>query len=230
MPVAQHPLQMALAAIKKNFLPGLVLQGLMGIFLAAYFWHEPTRFCFEKIAAIKQEAGFLFSATAYCVSSAILPEILKIFLSQKGKILAANLRSTATSAPIWAFAGILVDGLYRTQNFLFGTGNDIATVLSKIAFDQLVFSPFIGSFLIVAAFCWRDTDFRSFAFFEKGIIAFFLEKVFPVQVASWCVWPLAVAVIYSMPPAMQIPIAVLLQTFWVLVFTAVNRPSTSVPK
>ncbi len=217
------PLRIAAAAIKKNILPGLLLQAVMGVFLAAYFWHQPTRFCLEQISAIKEEAGFAFTALAYCLSSAILPEILKIAFFQKGKPTKQNLWSAVSSAPIWAAAGIMVDLFYRFQIFLFGSGNDLPTLLAKIAVDQFLFSPFVANFLVISAFCWREENFRSASFFSRGLRAFFVEKVFPVQIAGWCVWPPAVAIIYSMPPATQIPIAVLVQTFWVLVFTALNR-------
>ena len=52
---------------------------------------------------------------------------------------------------------------------------------------------------------------------------FAFEKVFPVAVAGWCVWIPGVLLVYSMPPLLQIPVAVFIQVFWVLLFTTVEE-------
>jgi len=39
-----------------------------------------------------------------------------------------------------------------------------------------------------------------------------------------CIWIPGVCLIYFMPSELQIPIAALIEAFWVLVFTVVHRP------
>jgi len=43
-------------------------------------------------------------------------------------------------------------------------------------------------------------------------------------VAGWCIWIPGVSLVYFMPSALQFPIAVLIQCFWVLIFTVINKP------
>jgi hypothetical protein len=118
----------------------------------------------------------------------------------------------------------VVDAFYRVQLACFGAGNDWQTIVIKVLIDQFVFSPLLSNPLIVGYFSWRDAGFRRAAarrIFGRG---FYLERVIPVQVAGWCVWIPGVALVYFMPPELQLPTASLIQAFWVLVFLFVNRP------
>ena len=92
------------------------------------------------------------------------------------------------------------------------------------AVDQFLFSPFLSSPLSVGYFSWRDLHFSvpaARSIFRPG---FYFDRIFPVQVAGWCIWIPGVCLVYFMPSELQIPVATLLQSFWVLVFLLVNRP------
>lgn len=217
-------LRIAAQGARANLLPGLLLQSLMIVFLALYVMHEGTREVLGRVADLKQEAGFAFAFVSYMISAALLPEILRIGFFQEGKPNRRNLWNFLTAAPAWGLMGILVDLLYRFQVIWFGAGHDWQTLLCKVAVDQLLFSPLISNPLMVGYFAWRDAGFRRRAaggIFHRG---FFLDRVFPVQVAAWCIWIPGVSLVYFMPSDLQIPVASLIQAFWVLVFLFVNRP------
>jgi hypothetical protein len=212
-----------LRAARENLLPGLVLQALMGCFLAAYFLHDGTQAFLERVGESREEMGYLFSLTTYLVSGAVLPEILRIVFFQRCRLTAANLRSIATAAPCWGFMGMAVDFFYRCQNVWFGTGNEWSVVLLKIAVDQFLYSPFFANPVITGYFTLRAGGFRREAFGFVFSRAFLAEKWLPVQIAGWGVWFPGVALVYSMPPQLQIPVAVLIHAFWVLILTTLTR-------
>lgn len=220
----RNALRVAAQGARANLLPGLLLQALMLVFLALYLMHEGTREVLGRIADLKQEAGFAFAFFSYVLSAALLPEILRVAFFQEGKANRRNLWNFLTAAPFWGLMGVLVDILYRCQIVWFGAGQDWQTILSKVAVDQFLFSPFISNTLTVGYFTWRDEGFRRGA--ARGIFCrgFFLDRVFPVQVAAWCIWIPAVSLVYFMPSELQIPVASLIQAFWVLVFLFINRP------
>lgn len=217
-------LRVAAQGARANFLPGLLLQCLMVVFLALYVMHEGTRQFLSQVANIKQEAGYAFAFVSYIFSAALLPEILRIGFFQDCRPMRRNLWNFLTAAPAWGLMGMLVDAFYRAQVVWFGPGHDFQTILCKMIVDQFLFSPLVSNPLMVGYFAWRDAGFRRKAAGEIFRRGFFLDRVFPVQVAGWCIWIPGVTVVYFMPSELQLPVASLIQAFWVLVFLFINRP------
>ena len=215
--------QGAFSAVRENMLPGLLLQALMVVFLSAYVAHEGTRHFLAEVATIKSEAGYWFACVSYILSAAFLPEILRIAFFQGGRPRRHNLYQFVTAAPMWGLMGIVVDFFYRCQGVWFGTGNDWTNILPKVLVDQFVFSPFLSSPLIVGWLLLRDERFQRSALRKIFSAAFLFDHVLPVQVAGWCVWIPGVALVYFMPPLLQIPVAVLIQCFWVLILTTLGE-------
>lgn len=216
-------LKIAVAAARANLLPGLLLQSLMIVFFATYVMHEGTREFLGRVANLKEESGYLFAFVSYIFASALLPEIMRVAFFQNGKITPRNLWNFFTGSILWGLIGMLVDFFYRCQAGWFGTESTWAVILPKILVDQFLFSPFLNSPLIVGAVIWRDAGFTAAALRRICTIDFFLNKVMPVQVAGWCVWFPGVTLVYSMPSELQIPVAVFIQCFWVLIFTTVGE-------
>lgn len=219
----QQSLRMAGAAAKANLLPGLLLQCLMLVFFSLYVAHEGARHFLGEVAMVKQEAGYGFSFLSYVLAGAVLPELLRIAFFQSGKPTRRNLWLLLTAAPFWGLLGVMVDLLYRLQAVWFGTGHDGFTILRKVLVDQFLFNPLISAPLTVGWFLLRDDRFRPRAWKQILRADFFLDKVFPVLVAGWCVWIPGVVLIYSMPPLLQVPVAVFIQIFWVLIFTTMEE-------
>lgn len=225
----RRALQKARTAARANLLPGLLLQALMLAFLGLYLWHDGTRRTLEDVAAFKQRTGCAFAFVSYVIAAAFLPELLRIAFFQHGKISRKNFWNFFTVAPFWGGMGMMVDLLYHLQAAWFGGGSDFATVLSKVAVDQFLFSPFISAPLVVGFLHWRDAHFRTAALCEAAHAGFFLEHVFPIIVAGWCVWIPGVSLVYFMPSPLQLPVAVLIQVFWVLILTTISERQINVP-
>ncbi len=210
------------AAIRENILPGLVLQVLMAAFLVAYFTHDGTRAFLSAVADVKRQTGLVFAFFSYVVAAALLPEILRIIFFQSGRPARRNLFNFLAAAPAWGFIGVAVDILYRCQAVWFGDGASLASVVPKVAVDQFLFSPFFSHPVMVGYFALCAGNFRREAWREVLRTDFYVEKVVPVVVAGWMIWIPGVSVVYSMPQLLQIPVAVIIQCFWVLVFTTIG--------
>lgn len=211
-----------LRAARVNLLPGIFLQSLMAGFIAAYLFHDGTAVFLARVGEIKQELGYGFAFVAYMVSGALLPEMLKIVFFQRGRPGISNLWNFATAGPFLGFMGMTVDFFYRCQNLWFGSGNDWQTLLIKVLVDQILYSPFIGNLWSTAFFTLQAGRFSRETVTSIFTVDFLTEKVLPVQIAGWGFWFPAVACIYFMPPQLQIPFAVLVQTFWVLLLTTIT--------
>jgi hypothetical protein len=218
-------IRLALQAARANVLPGLLLQGFLLVFLTLYVAHEGTRSGLARVADWKEQTGYGFAFFSYVLSAAVLPEVLKVVFFQKGRPTRANLAHLAVAAPAWGLMGVVVDLFYRGQAHWFGAGNTWLIIVLKVVIDQFVFSPFLANPVMVGYFAWWNEGFRRNALGRILRVDFYLERVFPVQVAGWIIWIPGVALVYFMPTALQFPVASLIQCFWVLVFAFLNRPA-----
>lgn len=219
--------QIGFRAARANLLPGLLLQAIMMCFLAAYFLHDGTQAFLTRVGEVRQEMGYLFSFTTYIISGAFLPEVLRIVFFQNFRPRLANVRNILTAAPLWASLGVLVDFFYRCQNDWFGLGNSWQIVVAKVLVDQLFYSPFVATPITNSYLAFRSSGLNSRTAREVFSWNFVLERMLPSQIAGWCVWTPGVCVVYFMPPLLQLPTAVLIMCFWVLLVTTLHeREST----
>lgn len=218
-------------AIRANLLPGLLLQAFLVVFLLLYLLHQGTRDFLGHVAAFKQSEGLVFAFVSYSISAALMPEILRIAFFQRGRVSRLNFWNIATGILFWGSDGVLIDLFYRGQIMWFGSGSDILTIACKVFVDQFVFSLFFNTPATVTYFAWRDRFFRPAALRELIQPQRLIQRVFPAQVAAWCIWIPGVCLIYFMPSELQFPVAVLIQVFWVLVLTLINtdRPQEPAP-
>jgi len=220
-------LSSALRAARENVLPGLLLQGTMLLFFFAYVAHEGTRHFLAEIGSLKQHTGYAFAWVSYVVAGALLPEVLRIACFQRGVPCKKNLSQFLLAVPLWGLMGIAVDLLYQMQSFWFGSGGSLWSVVPKVLVDQFIVSPFVFSPIIVGYFFLSEERFRAERWRALFSWTFVWDRVFPTQVAGWFVWLPALFLIYAMPPLLQLPVAVLVQVFWVLLFTTLNARRSS---
>ncbi len=224
----RRAIRRAASAARENLLPGLALQVLMLVFLALYFWHDGTRQFLLRVAEFKQQTGCAFAFVSYIVVAALLPELMRVVFFQRGRVTRRNLTNFLGAAPMWAAIGMSVDLLYRLQAVWFGGGNGVWTIVCKLAVDQFLYSPFISAPVIVGWLHWRDGGFRWAAAREIFRVDFVFERVFPIIVAGWCVWIPGVSLVYFMPSALQLPVAIIIQVFWVLLITTLSERKAAV--
>jgi len=218
----RESLRLAGRSFRANLLPGLVLQGVLVVFLYLYLTHGGMQNFLARVAETKEVAGFWFAFWSYVFAGAFLPEVLRVVLFQRGRLTRKNLWEFFSSAPMWGMVGMLVDLLYRMQNMWFGIGNDWQTLGQKVLVDQLLVSPFIINPFILSWLLWRDEGFRFSVRHKIASLEFVFDRLFPVQVAGWCVWFPGVTLVYFMPPLLELPVAVFIQCFWVLALTTIN--------
>ena len=215
-------LKMAGQAARVNLRPGAVLWVVLLIFLALYLWSAGFRGVLQQVADVKASAGYPFAFGIYMLSAALLPELLQVVFFQGWRCTGKNVRNFLFGTLVWGTHGVISDWFYRCQTLLFGAENDWVTLMTKVVVDQFGFSFFENAWILVV-FAWRETGFDWGAW--RGICSkkFFWERYFPLIVAVWCVWIPGTAVIYFMPPALQLPVASLIVCFWVLIFSFMCR-------
>jgi len=215
----RHPVvAAALAGMRQNLLPGVVLWSVaLGIVLM--YWSVPAlRPAYDRIAAWKIEGGYAFSAGISAIAGGVVPWLALIAM---GRLPRRRCAVGAFLVLFWVYRGLEVDALYRFQSWAFGDGTDVATVLTKVAVDMFGYSLFWAGPSSLIAYRWQENGFswaRLRASLDRRVFTVLMPSLALSQMATWLP---AVAIIYSLPPALQVPLYAVVLCFWVLLIEAV---------
>lgn len=216
-PRPSSPFRAGLLAARANAIPGLLIQATILGVLLAYWQHEPTRAVLARVAELKSAYGYRFTFIVMGFVGGILPELLRVFLFQKGRWSRENLASLAFNIPLWGVLGLGSDALYRAQALWFGDGVTPGVVAIKVCVDQFIYTPLISIPAFVWAYEWRRSRFAFTGSAYAFSPAFYRERVLPSLIACWGVWIPTVSVVYCLPLLLQLPVCALATSFWSLV-------------
>jgi hypothetical protein len=206
-------------AAKANAVPGFVLQGGMLLVLIGYYFSPPFADFLNRLAQYKTEHGLVFVVVSAALAGAIVPELFVIIFFQGGRSSRQNLRNLAFTIPTWAIDGILVDLMYRLNAVWFGDVTTVWVVTAKILVDQLGYNPFFAAPAEVLVYEWKNEGFSWKSVRRAFTSAHYRDKIMPTLLATWAVWGPLMAIIYSLPFALQFPLFSIALTFWVLLLT-----------
>ena len=217
---ASSPWQVAAStgwqAAKNNKIPAIAMW-LFGIaIVGGYFAIPAFRNYLESVGAYKESCGWKFSVVSTAIFGGLIPSVIPWLLgsTQKNK---PSLGLTIASTILWAYKGFEIDMFYHFQAWLFGNNLDFTTVAIKTFCDQIVWVPLIGMVNVVLFYRWRDCGYSFTRFWQALEKDWYQKRVLPVLIANWVIWIPAVAMIYSLPIALQLPVQNLILCFWVLI-------------
>ena len=211
-------------AARRNLLPGIVLWVFGTLLICGYFFHPPLQQILDRLGDFKQSQGWRFSLISTGICGGLVPELISRFSTDKdrrqgiGVIIAGTL--------LWAYKGVEIDFFYQLQARLFGEGADVLTIVGKTVCDQFVMVPAFGLVNVVLFYAWRDCgySFRKLTASLTG--GWYQRMVLPVLIANWFIWIPAVALIYCLPLALQLPVQNLILCFLVLILMFFTRKPT----
>jgi hypothetical protein len=215
----RNPLSLGWEAAKANALPALVIQLLMLGLLAGYYLSPRVAASLQQLAQFKRAHGFGFVLLASIAAGAIVPEIFLILFFQRGRVHRGNLRNLLFTIPVWGFDGSLVDVMYRGQAHWFGDVAAFPVIAAKICVDQFGYNPFFAAPFGVLTYEWKNTEISMRPVRDLFTWRHYRDKIVPTLLATWAVWIPLMAIIYSLPLALQFPLFALALSFWVLLLT-----------
>jgi hypothetical protein len=219
MPKSRTPLTLGWEAARANAVPALIIQAIMLTLLVAYYTNQAVFRGLNQLADYKASHGLFFVIAASIAAGAIIPEIFLILFFQGGRPNRRNLRNLLFTVPVWGLDGSLVDLLYRSQAAWFGDVVTLPVVFAKICVDQFGYNPFFAAPFGVLTYEWKNNGISLRPVRELFTIAHYRDKILPTLVATWAVWIPLMAIIYSLPLALQFPLFGLALSFWVLLLT-----------
>ena len=206
-------------AAKANAVPGFILQAAMLVLLVAYYLSPACADFLNRLAHYREQYGLVFVVVAAVIAGAIVPELFVIVFFQRGRPRRENLRNLVFTIPTWGVDGILVDLMYRLNAVWFGDVVTVPVVTAKILVDQLGYNPFIAAPLEVLIYEWKNEGFSWRSVRRALTWDHYRDKIVPTLLATWAVWAPLMAIIYSLPFALQFPLFSIALTFWVLLLT-----------
>jgi len=206
-----------------NLRPALVLQAFALAIVFGYFWSPRFRDALDVVGALKLRYGYGYSAIATSVFGGLIPYAV---LSLAGRIPAQRRwAELAFYLALWFWKGMEVDALYRAQASWFGEGAGVGTIAIKTLVDQFGYVPLWAAPSQVLLFTWKDAGFSRLGVRAAFGRQSFAQRVLVVVCSTWVVWIPAVAIIYSLPSALQVPLFNLVLCFWCLLMSFISRSS-----
>jgi len=196
-------------AARANAKPALIIQALMLALAISFYANSTMADALRNLAEFKRAHGIVFVFGASVIAGALLPELFLILFFQRGRPQIGNLRNLAFTVPVWGFT---------EANWL----GDVATlpvVLGKICIDQFGYNVLFAAPFGVLTYEWKNSGFSMQPLRDLFTWRHYRDKILPTLVATWAVWIPLMAIIYSLPLALQFPLFGFALSFWVLLLT-----------
>lgn len=215
------------ATIKKVFrqnrMPCLLLNVLAVVLVVSYYRWPAVAGVWEAVAEFKLRWSYGFSLASTIFAAVVMPFLVQMMMGTLP--VAGRWRRLGMLMLFWGYRGMEIDLFYRVQGWIFGHGHDAATLVKKVAVDQFVASPawFVPTYLI--ALRWIELG-GSWRLLRASLDREFWMHTFPtVMITNWLVWIPALALIYSLPPALQFPLFSVVMCFFILIVTVMASGS-----
>ena len=214
-PPTPHPLRQGWEAAKANFIPSglLTLAGLT--ILLSYYYVPFAHRALNHVADLKDAVGIPFAIISTAIFGGLLPLAAQQLASARMQRL--PLRQAPFLIAFWAFKGFEIDMLYRAQAMIFGEEPTVGVVIVKVLVDQGIYVPLWAAPSIVLAYLWKDSGYSFRRTRQRLDRRWYRVRVLPMLLANWAVWYPAVAIIYCLPLALQLPIQNIVLCLWVLI-------------
>ena len=219
MQKSRAPFTLGWEAARANAVPALIIQAFMLALLIAYYTNHRVSSALAGLAEFKRAHGLFFVIVASITAGALIPELFLILFFQRGRPTRRNLRNLLFTVPVWGFDGTLVDLLYRSEAAWFGDVVTFPVVAAKICVDQFGYNPFFAAPFGVLTYEWKNNGISAKPLRQLFTVSHYRDKIIPTLLATWAVWIPLMAIIYSLPLALQFPLFGLALSFWVLLLT-----------
>ena len=211
------------AAFRQNLWPCVLLNALVVALVSSYFLWPQVSGAWAAIGAFKLRWSYAFSFGSTVFSAALFPFVVQGLMGTLPK--EGRVRKLLGQALFWGYRGMEIDLFYQFQAWLFGTGNDVGTLAVKVAMDQFVYSTLWAVPTYVIALRWIDRG-GSVKDALSSLDRHFWRHTYPsVLITNWIIWIPTVALVYSLPSALQFPLFSVVMCFFVLLVTLLARGS-----
>ncbi len=217
----QNSARAGFKAAKQSLKPAMFVWGIMALVAALYYAVPATQGFFTALNALQANMGLLFPFLGMGLSVGILAEGVKVCMAKEKRWTQTNTINAVFNLIIFGVLGVIQNYFYLLQVQLFGTGTSWQVLLPKVIFDQFVWTVFLANPYQTILYLWKNQgfSFRKVAAQMQPFKPFWGTQILPVLITNWAFWIPMVAIIYCFPAELQLPLAILAVTIWVLLLS-----------
>jgi hypothetical protein len=208
-------------ATMQSIKPAMFVWGLMAAVAALYYAVPASQVFFSGLASLQKRMGLLFPFLGMGLSVGFMAEAVKVGMSKEKRWTRENSLNAVFNLLMFGVLGVLQNYLYAFQEKWFGTGASLAVLVPKVIFDQFVWTVFFANPYQAILYLWKNTGYSWKKVGAKILPfkAFWGTQILPVLITNWAFWIPMVAIIYCFPAELQLPLAILAVTIWVLLLS-----------
>jgi hypothetical protein len=217
-PSSEPPWRAGLRSARANLGPGVVLQVAALALVLAYYRHAPTHHAIDRLAEFRAQRGWVFGVVSTAFFGAVIP--FAYLALRRAKADRYSWSEGLCLLIFWAYKGFEIDLFYRLLARLVGEGHELGTIAAKMALDQFVYSPLLAVPTTVLVYAWCESHFDTSRLInDVRAPHWYRRRVLPIMVSNVGVWLPAVAIIYSLPTPLQLPLQNLVLCFYTLLIS-----------
>lgn len=198
----------------------VAIQLAAGAFVLLYKLNADVRAACEIVGHWKVAGGLLATALTTMISGGVIPELLKWKL-RPAHLRPPTLAQIAHRFSFFALLGVMVDLFYRLQGLLFGTGDDVGTLASKLLVDELLFTPLVSMPFTTLWFYWGDVGFSFRRMRHELTWQAFWDRYLAIWSVCLAYWPVVLIFVYAMPSNLQFPLFLFVNAAWGVVMVLI---------
>ena len=144
------------AVFRENRVPCIALNLIVITLVGSYYQVPAIAAMWEAVGEFKLRWAYAFSLGSTIFAAALLPSLVQLLMGTLP--VEGRWKRVALLSLFWGYRGMEIDLFYQVQGWLFGTGNDTATLIKKVAVDQFVMSPLWFVPTVLIAMRWVDME------------------------------------------------------------------------
>ncbi|MGB1130817.1 MAG: hypothetical protein ACPG4K_12260 [Haloferula sp.] len=222
-----NSIRAGLSAARSSLKPALFVWSVMACIAVLYYAVPASQGAFAALDSLQKRLGLLFPFLGMGLSVGLLAEAVKVAMSAEKRWTRGNTINAVFNLSIFGVLGVLQNHLYALQAQLFGTGTSLQVLVPKVLFDQFVWTVFFANPYQAILYTWKNNGFSWKRMSEKmrPFRTFWGTQILPVLITNWAFWIPMVAIIYCFPAELQLPLAILAVTIWVLLLSILTSSS-----
>ena len=213
------------AAVRRYWRPFVLLQSAAFLLVLGYYTNDNIRRICTELSDFKQRGGVVFAGISAGLAGAILPELAKAIMLEDRVVDRKRLANLTFAMVGFAINGIMVDLQYRGLAWIFGNDAHALTIIKKVLVDQFICTAGYSTPFWVLFYGLRASRYDLLKTARQISPHWYLSRVLPLLIPTWCFWIPMVALIYSLPEPLQFCLFCFALAAWslVLVFVATHE-------
>ena len=182
-------------AVRNNWRAFVIIVGAAWILAALFYVVPGLQFAAEAAARYKTNGGLFFSAVSTAIACIAIPEIGKRIMRQPP----TPLVDYPFLIVFWSIIGVVVDLFYAYLGRVVGVGTTPGVVVTKVLYDQFVFSPFVTMPYGVVMFGFKEAGYRLHRLPLVLGAGVGWRRWLATTVTCWAFWIPTVTAVYALP-------------------------------